>query len=145
MAVIELGRIGRDVELRYTPSGDAVCNIALAVDYGRKGQDGKRPTQWYEVSLWGKRAEALQPYLTKGSMIQVTAEDLHIETFTKGNGEASSKLVCRAMDVKLCGKPEGQQQPRQQSAPPKQQPAPAPQLSSQPMSDYDSFDDDIEF
>ena len=70
MPVIELGRIGRDVELRYTPSGDAVCNIALAVDYGRKGQDGKRPTQWYEVSLWGKRAEALQPYLLKGGMIR---------------------------------------------------------------------------
>ena len=145
MPVIELGRIGRDVELRYTPSGDAVCNIALAVDYGRKGQDGKRPTQWYEVSLWGKRAEALQPYLTKGSMIQVTAEDLHIETFTKGNGEASSKLVCRAMDVKLCGKPEGQQQ-RQQSAPPKQQSQKGQQSQQGAIPDYDSFEDsDIPF
>ena len=51
MPVSEFGRIGRDAELRYTPNGDAVCNIPVAVDYGRKGQDGKRPTQWYDVTL----------------------------------------------------------------------------------------------
>jgi hypothetical protein len=41
---LDIGRLGRDAELRYTPNGDAVCNLALACEYGRKGQDGKRPT-----------------------------------------------------------------------------------------------------
>ena len=66
MPVSDFGRIGRDAELRFTAAGDAVCSVPVAVDYGRKGQDGKKPTQWYEVTLWGKQAEGLAEYLTKG-------------------------------------------------------------------------------
>ena len=56
-----LARIGRDVELRFLPQGDAVANISLAFTYGRKDSEGKRPTQWVEASIWSKRAEALAP------------------------------------------------------------------------------------
>ena len=66
----EFGRVGRDVELRYTPSGVAVAAIALAYEYGRKDQQtGKRPTQWVEVTMWGKTAEALSQYLIKGKQV----------------------------------------------------------------------------
>lgn len=146
MPISEFGRIGRDAELRYTPSGDAVCNIPVAVDYGRKGQDGKKPTQWYEIALWGKQAEGLAPYLLKGKQVFFTGSDLHIEEFRKGDGSQGTKLVCRASEIKFAS--DGQQgQPRQDQA--ARQPAPRPQQATkpaaQPAGDHDSFDDDIPF
>jgi single-strand DNA-binding protein len=137
MPVSEFGRIGRDAELRYTPSGDAVCGIPVAVDYGRKGQDGKKPTQWYEVTLWGKQAEALAPYLLKGKQVFFTGTDLHVESFSKADGSQGTKLVCRAGEIKFAS--DGQQQ--QQAAP---QPKPAPRQAPKPEAP-DAFDDDIPF
>lgn len=139
MSVAEFGRIGRDAELRYTGSGDAVCSIPVAVDYGRKGQDGKKPSQWYEVTLWGKQAEALAEYLTKGKQVFFVGSDLHIETYKKGDGSEGFKLVCRCAEIKLAS--DGQQQRTggelPQSA--RQQAKAAPK----PASPNDSFDDDI--
>ena len=59
MKAFGLARIGRDVELRTTQSGETVAGLSLAFSFGKKGADGKRPTQWVDASLWGKRAEAL--------------------------------------------------------------------------------------
>jgi len=140
MAISEFGRIGRDAELRYTPSGDAVCNIPVAVDYGRKGQDGKKPTQWYEIALWGKQAEGLAPYLLKGKQVFFTGSDLHIEEFRKGDGSQGVKLVCRASEIKFASDGQGQQAQPQRQQPPAQRPAAQPQ---QPPAD--AFDDDIHF
>jgi len=53
MKVIGLCRIGKDVELRYSPNGDAVATLALAFTFGKKGTDGRRPTQWIDAALWG--------------------------------------------------------------------------------------------
>ena len=148
MPFSDFGRIGRDVELRYTPNGDAVANIPVAVDYGRKGQDGRKPTQWVELTMWGKQAEALAQYMTKGKQIYFSAGDIHIETFTKSDGVQASKLCGRLESVKFASDgsqaahPQAsaarQPAPRQQTqAPPVQQQAPAP--------NYDDFDDDIPF
>lgn len=141
MPVSDFGRIGRDAELRHTPSGDPVCNIPVAVDYGRKGQDGKRPTQWYELSLWGKQAEGLAPYLLKGKQVFFTASDLNIQTFQKNDGTQGVKLACRVQEIKFASDG-GQQEPRPQAAPQAaRQPAPRPAQAPAP----DSFDDDIPF
>ena len=138
MPISEFGRIGRDAEVRYTPNGDAVCNIPVAVDYGRKGQDGKRPTQWYEVTLWGKQAEGLAPYLLKGKQVFFAGNELHIEQFRKGDGSQGVKLVCRASEIKFAN--DGSGQPRQEQA--ARQPAPRPQPSQQaaPIDDFDDTD-----
>ena len=93
-------RIGNDAEIRFTPKGDAVLNLSLAYNYGRKGEDGKRPTQWIDGSLWGKQAEALQPYLLKGSQIGATIDDLHIEKYDGKNGDVY-KLVGRIINIEL--------------------------------------------
>lgn len=69
MILTALARLGRDAELRYTQSGDAVCELALAINYGRKEADGNRPTQWLSASLWGKRAESLAQHLQKGKLL----------------------------------------------------------------------------
>lgn len=98
-----LARLGRDAEVRYTPSGDAVANLSLAFTYGRKGNDGKRPTQWVDGSLWGKLAEAIAPYLLKGGLVAVTLEDVHLETFTKSDGTSSTKLTGKVSAIELAG------------------------------------------
>lgn len=130
-----LARIGRDVELRYTQEQQAVVNLSLAFNYGRKGSDGKRPTQWVDASLWGKLAEALQPYLTRGTAVSVTLDDVHIETFQGRNGDGH-KLVGRVSAIELAGGGEGQ---RQQQQPPARQQQRPPQNNS---GGFDDMDDD---
>jgi len=98
----KLMRLGRDAEIRTIPSGESVCNLSLAYNYGKKGSDGNRPTQWVDGSLWGKQAEVLAQYLVKGKMVCVTLDDLHIETFQGRNGEGH-KLAARVVNIELAG------------------------------------------
>ena len=139
-----LARIGRDVELRYLPQGDAVANISLAFTYGRKDSEGKRPTQWVEGSIWGKRAEALSPYLLKGSLVSVTLEDVCIETFQGKNGEGH-KLTGRVLAIDLVpnGSKQGDSAPRQ--AAPAQRPASAPAARTGGSSGFEDMQDDVPF
>ena len=58
--------LGRDAETRVTQGGTTVVQLAVAYNYGRKGEDGKKPSQWVRASMFGKQAETLAPYLTKG-------------------------------------------------------------------------------
>mgnify|MGYP000570700743 FL=1 len=133
-----LARIGRDAEIRYTPGGAAVANVSLAFTYGKKGDDGKRPTQWVDASLWGQRVESLAPYLTKGKQIVAYLEDVHIQTYTKGDGTQASKMAARIADLEfVAGGEQAESQPRQQ---PKPQAAPQSQGSG-----FDDMDDDIPF
>lgn len=142
MKTIGLARLGRDAEVRYTPGGDAVCNLSLAVNYGQKGDDGNRPTQWIDASLWGKRAEALAQYLVKGSVHCFTLDEVHLETYQGKNGEGV-KLVARVLDVELGPRAGGEQSaapaPRQAPAAPAQRPQ--PKLAP----NFHDMDDDIPF
>ena len=92
MKAFGLARIGRDAEIRHTAGGDAVASLSLAFTYGRKGEDGKRPTQWVDASLWGKRAEALAQYLTKGSPAMVEGRLKLDQWEDKQSGQKRSKL-----------------------------------------------------
>lgn len=131
-------RVGRDAEVRFTPGGAAVANVSLAFTYGKKGDDGKRPTQWVDASLWGQRVESLAPYLTKGKQIVAYLEDVHIQTYTKGDGTQASKMAARIADLEfVAGGEQAESQPRQQ---PKPQAAPQSQGSG-----FDDMSDDIPF
>lgn len=136
-----LARIGRDAEIRRTASGEAVASLSLAFTYGRKGEDGKRPTQWVDGALWGKRAEALAPYLLKGGLVVATLEDVHIETFRKQDGSEGVKLAGRVIDIELAGGGE------RQAEAPRQAPAarPAPRQAAPAGSGFDDMSDDIPF
>jgi single-strand DNA-binding protein len=70
---ILVGNLGRDVEVKYTPSGAAVAslNVATTDKWTTKDGEKKEQTEWHRVVLWGKSAETLQPYLTKGKQIYV--------------------------------------------------------------------------
>lgn len=141
MIITGLATLGRDCELRHTPSGDAVTNLSLAFNYGQKDQQtGRKPTCWLEGSLWGKRAESLAPYLVKGQKLDIVAEDPHIETYEGKNGPGS-KLVARIISIEFAGsapqhgdgdQQQGRQQPQQGQGRQRQ----APQGSQQQRGGY---------
>ena len=71
--VILVGNLGRDAELRYTPGGAAVATLNMATTEVWNDKSGQRQekTEWHRVVLWGKTAESLSEYLTKGKQIDV--------------------------------------------------------------------------
>src|ERR671914_2656472 len=71
--VILVGNLGRDAELRYTPGGSPVATLNLATTEVWNDKAGQRQekTEWHRVILWGKTAESLNEYLTKGKQIYV--------------------------------------------------------------------------
>lgn len=138
-----LARLGRDVEIRYTQSGEPVATLALAFTFGKKGPDGKRPTQWVDASLWGKRVEALAPYLVKGMQLVAYIDDVHVQTYTRQDGTQGHKMAARVSDLELVAGQSQGDEPAQQRAPaPRPAPRPAPAPAS---SGFDDMDDDIPF
>lgn len=107
------GRLGRDAVLRQAGSTN-VINLALAVNYG---YGEKKGTQWYDIAVFGKQAEALVQWAVKGSIWCVSVKDLHIEP---AKGEYQAKLVGVALDVNFA--------PQQKS-----NDDPAPKQKSQPV------------
>jgi single-strand DNA-binding protein len=71
--VILVGNLGRDAELRYTPGGAAVATLNLATTevWNDRNNQRQEKTEWHRVVVWGKQAESLQEYLTKGKQIYV--------------------------------------------------------------------------
>ncbi len=71
--VILVGNLGRDAELRYTPGGAAVATLNMATTEVWNDKAGQRQekTEWHRVVLWGKTAESLAEYLTKGKQIYI--------------------------------------------------------------------------
>jgi single-strand DNA-binding protein len=71
--VILVGNLGRDAELRYTPGGAAVAtlNMATTETWNDKGGQRQEKTEWHRVVFWGKVAESLTEYLTKGKQVYV--------------------------------------------------------------------------
>ena len=71
--IIIVGNLGRDPEMRYTPSGQAVTNFSLASSRNYLGKDGQRvqETTWFRITVWGKQAESCNNYLQKGRKVLV--------------------------------------------------------------------------
>ncbi len=77
--IIIVGFLGRDPVMRFTPSGQAVCDFSVATDYLRAAgtnEDGaaresRKETSWFRVTVWGKQAESCNTYLHKGSQVLV--------------------------------------------------------------------------
>ena len=139
-------RIGKDAELRQTDR-DSVINLALAYNYGRKGADGNKPTQWLDATLWGKRAEALEQYLVKGQQVYAVINDAHIETFEKRDGGSGFKLTGTIGEIELVGgKPQGSGERQERAPAARREPerrAPAAKPAAQ--GGFDDMDDDIPF
>lgn len=130
MILTGLARLGRDAVLRYMSDGTPVANLALAYNYGQKDHGGKRPTQWVEAALWGKRAEALVPHLLKGTALDVVLDDVRLDEWVRQDGTPGKpKLVGRVINVEFAGRAleRGAEQNAPGSAPPvPSAPTPAP-------------------
>lgn len=106
-----IGRIGNDLELKYTNSNKAVISFNLAV---QKGYGENKRTIWIPVTAWEKTAEFISKYMQKGSNIAIVGE-LDQRTWEDNDGKKHSKLEVVAKNVFFAGdKKEGQQQGQQQ-------------------------------
>jgi len=74
--LIIVGHLGRDPEMRYTPSGQAVTRLTVAANRNYTDSNGQqiKETIWFNVSVWGKQAESCNQYLQKGRMVLVEGE-----------------------------------------------------------------------
>ncbi len=70
---IIIGNLGKDPEMRYMPSGDAICNFSIATTDSWKDKSGEKQekTEWHRISMFGKLAEIAGEYLKKGSQVYV--------------------------------------------------------------------------
>jgi single-strand DNA-binding protein len=121
MILTGIVRLGRDAEVKVSPSGTSVANFSGAFQYGKKDENGERPTQWVSFELWGERAEKLAPLLLKGQQIWVTAGSPRIREFAKKDGTVGADLRATVNDLQLIGgKPDAAAQPVAKPAPPQQ-------------------------
>jgi single-strand DNA-binding protein len=116
------GNIGGEPRInsvQTTNGPTAVLNFSLATEKSKKDPaTGKRITLWIDCSIWGARADALHPYLRKGSKVTVHGE-VDVETYQAKDLTVQAKLTLRVADIALQGdaQPQGQQTPAQQAAP----------------------------
>lgn len=109
--VILVGNLGRDGELKYTQNQKAVLDFSLAVSerFGGGGESGSGPeaiTTWYRISLWGRQAESLKPYLLKGKQVLVEGR-LRPREYTDREGKNRISLDVRADGIVLLGSRQG--------------------------------------
>ena len=104
-SVILVGRLTKDPELRYAPSGKAVADIGLAINHTYSTQDGEKKEEvcFVQVVVWGKQAENCSQYLNKGSEVLVEGR-LHSSSWETKAGEKRSKLDVTAKHVQFLGK-----------------------------------------
>jgi single-strand DNA-binding protein len=158
--VILVGNLGRDPEVRYMPSGDAVANIALATSSKYKNKAGEmvEETEWHRVSFFGRQAEIVGEYLKKGRSVYIEGR-LKTRKYTDKDGVEKYATDIIASEMQMLGGREGMGGPggdddggerQSYSRPPAaarpaaapRAPAPAP---SKAASGFDDMDDDIPF
>ena len=99
--VVISGRLTRDAELRHTPSGTAVTDIIVASNrIWSKDSDKQEEATFVDVTIWGKQAESLAQYLTKGRHIMLTGR-LKLNKWETEDGDRRSKLTVVAEKVNL--------------------------------------------
>lgn len=146
MFLIGLARLGKDGDLRSLPDGSQVLNLALAFNYGKKAQDGKRATQWVDAAMFGERAAKLAQYMVKGQQVMVHLAEPHIEEYTSRDGKTGSKLVAFINNIEFAGSaPQANGQAAPAPAQRQQAPAPAQQSQGQRQQSNDMDWDSIPF
>jgi single-strand DNA-binding protein len=102
--VILVGYLGADPDMRYTPSGQGVCELRLATSESWNDKNGQRQerTEWHRVVVWGKRAEVCSKYLAKGRQVYVEGR---IQTRTYDDKEGIKRYMTEiiAADVQFLG------------------------------------------
>ena len=138
--VILIGRLGRDPEVKYTPSGQAVANFSIATDETYKDRNGEqqRRTEWHNIVAWRRLAEICGEYLVKGKLVYIEGR-LRTRKWEdrEGNKRSTTEIEAREMQM-LSPKGEGdrsESSSQQSESTPAPAPAPSPEIT----------DDDIPF
>lgn len=139
-----IGHLGRDPEMRYLTSGEAVVNFPVATTDKWKDRttgEQKEQTEWHRVSFFGRLAEVAGEYLKKGSLVYIEGK-INSRKYTDKDGVERTSTEIRGSEMKMLGKPttQGEQQPRTGAAPGAAQRQAAPQGSG-----FDDMTDDIPF
>jgi single-strand DNA-binding protein len=101
-SVVIVGRLTRDAQLSYTPSGSAVCKFSIANNQRRKkGEEWVDEAGFFDVILWAKTAEALAQYLLKGKQVIVAGK--LTQNRWEQEGAQRSKVEIVALNVELLG------------------------------------------
>ncbi len=161
--VLLIGRLGKDPEVRYTQSGQAVANFSIATDesYTDKSGEKQKKTEWHNIVVWGKTVEAfVQPYLHKGDLVYIEGKlqtrswekDGVTKYTTEVNVTDIKGLVTGSSDQVAPAARSSQQQGRpvqRQAAPagrpPQRQAAPAGRPAQRPAQQQQVQDEDIVF
>lgn len=159
--VILIGNCGRDPEIRYMPSGQAVANVSIATTSRRKDRNSGETvedTQWHRVTFYDRLAEIAGEYVKKGRPIYVEGR-LKYGKYTDQSGQERSTVDIIATELQLLGGREGMgggsDMDDGSAAPAPRRPAPAPRPAAaaparqapapKPASSFDDMDDDIPF
>lgn len=102
-----IGNLGKDPELKYTPSGKAVCSFSIATSESWKDQEGNKQekTEWHNIVSWGKLAEICGEYLKKGKKVYIEGK-LQTRTWEKDGVKHYSTEIVADQLVMLDGKQE---------------------------------------
>jgi single-strand DNA-binding protein len=103
-----VGNLGRDAEMRFTAGGTPVATVSLATTERYTDREGqkKEDTQWHRIVIWGKTAESIHEYLTKGKQIYVEGR-IQTREWTDKEGKQNKTTEIRADRVVLLGGPGG--------------------------------------
>ena len=105
--LVLVGNLGRDPEMRYTPSGQAVTSLNVATNRQYTSSNGERvkETTWFRVSVWGKQAESANQYLRRGSKVLIEGRLTPDQStggpkvFTRQDGSAGASFDVTAARV----------------------------------------------
>ena len=99
-----IGNLGKDPEMRYTPSGSAVTNFTVAVNRPRRSQDGNMTdeTEWFRVVLWDKLAETASEFLRKGRTVYIEGR-LQSRKYTDKDGVERTSVEIVGNEMILLG------------------------------------------
>ncbi|MFN0315939.1 MAG: single-stranded DNA-binding protein [Burkholderiales bacterium] len=150
--VILIGNLGRDPEVRYLPSGDAVANLNIATTekWKDKGGEMQEQTEWHRVAFFGRQAEICGEYLKKGSSVYIEGR-LQTRKYTDKEGIERYATDIRGDRMQMLGGrgggTGGDSMPREMDGPPPQGSAKPAPSSAQPKKapNFDDMDDDIPF
>lgn len=143
--IMVIGNITRDIELKYIPSGAAVCQFSVAVNrkWNNKAGEKQEETTFLDVEAWEKQAEVIAQYCKKGSSIYVEGRLKSEQWDDKATGQKRSKLKIHLEQFQFIG---GKQEAGEKPQAEKPKPTPARQPKpTDPDPDLDVAPDEIPF
>ena len=158
--VILIGNLGRDPEVRYAPSGSAICNVTLATTRSWKDKNSGEKvdeTEWHRIVFYDRLAEIAGEYLKKGKQVYIEGR-LKTRKWTDKDGVDKYTTEIIANEMTMLGSREGMGGADEggggggggysrgaEGRPAARAPAPAPKPAAKPSTGFDDMDDDVPF